>query len=138
MSQVKICPSCGLENPLCETMCLRCMADISSVSPTDSDEVIEPAEKKIVLVCNNIESSLTVRDGSVIGRDSEGRDILANFLTVSRRHARFHSGNQWIVEDMNSTNGTWVNNRRLSPGEKYPVRSGDIIAFSRSCTFTVQ
>ena len=46
---------------------------------------------------------------------------------VSRRHARIvlRSG-QYFIEDLGSTNGTFVNRgRRLLPGDRQPLRDGD-------------
>ncbi len=48
-----------------------------------------------------------------------GRDTLCNLCvpheTVSARHARFtFQQNQWWVEDLNSTNGTFLNGERLT------------------------
>jgi len=47
-------------------------------------------------------------------------------LGVSRRHAliRPDMTNLWLI-DQNSTNGTWINDKRLSPGRQYPLKSGD-------------
>ena len=47
-------------------------------------------------------------------------------LGVSRRHAliRPDATNLWLI-DQNSTNGTWINDKRLSPGRQYPLKSGD-------------
>jgi pSer/pThr/pTyr-binding forkhead associated (FHA) protein len=48
-----------------------------------------------------------------------GRDPLCNLCvpdeTVSARHARFtYQQNQWWVEDLNSTNGSYLNGERLT------------------------
>jgi hypothetical protein len=45
----------------------------------------------------------------IIGRES-GQDVSINDLTVSTQHARlsFHH-NQWWLEDLDSTNGTFLN-----------------------------
>jgi pSer/pThr/pTyr-binding forkhead associated (FHA) protein len=48
-----------------------------------------------------------------------GRSLTSDFTithdTVSARHARFsYHHNQWWVEDLNSTNGTFLNDERVS------------------------
>jgi hypothetical protein len=51
---------------------------------------------------------------------------------VSRQHARiFVQGNQVFIEDLNSTNYTHVNQRRLTPGQPHPLNSGDEIWLGR-------
>ncbi len=51
---------------------------------------------------------------------------------VSRRHARiFSQGSQIFVEDLNSTNYTYVNQQRLTPGQPHPLNDGDEIRFGR-------
>ncbi|HZS48797.1 MAG TPA: FHA domain-containing protein [Blastocatellia bacterium] len=53
---------------------------------------------------------------------------------VSRRHARVivESG-QYMVEDLGSTNGTFVNRgRRLIPGKRQPLRSGDELIIGKT------
>ena len=45
---------------------------------------------------------------------------------VSRRHARiFVQGAQVFIEDLNSTNHTYVNQQRLTPGQPQALNSGD-------------
>ncbi len=45
---------------------------------------------------------------------------------VSRRHARLViQGGQLYVEDLNSTNFTFLNQQKLTPGQLYPIQSGD-------------
>jgi len=45
---------------------------------------------------------------------------------VGRRHARiFLQGGQGLVEDLNSTNGTFLNTTRLHPGQPQTLRAGD-------------
>ena len=47
---------------------------------------------------------------------------------VSRRHARILQKSEGIyLEDLNSTNFTFLNNDRLHPGRLYPLKNGDEI-----------
>src|SRR5262245_44117188 len=53
---------------------------------------------------------------------------------VSRRHARIQfSNNQYLIEDLGSTNGTFVNRGpRLPPGAKQPLKNGDEIIVGKT------
>jgi pSer/pThr/pTyr-binding forkhead associated (FHA) protein len=53
---------------------------------------------------------------------------------ISRRHARIinHNG-QYFIEDLGSTNGTFVNRgRRLLPGKRHMLQSGDEIIVGKT------
>lgn len=57
------------------------------------------------------------KDSLTVGRAPENDLVitpeLAGWETVSRRHARiYRQGEDWIVEDLSSTNGIYVNGRR--------------------------
>ncbi len=53
---------------------------------------------------------------------------------VSRRHARIQFlNNQYLIEDLGSTNGTFVNRGpRLAPGAKQPLNNGDEIIVGKT------
>jgi hypothetical protein len=53
---------------------------------------------------------------------------------VSRRHARIQcQQNQYLIEDLGSTNGTFVNRGpRLLPGNKQPLKNGDEIIVGKT------
>jgi hypothetical protein len=53
---------------------------------------------------------------------------------VSRRHARIiRENNQFFIEDLGSTNGTFINRgRRLLPGNRHPLNNGDEIIVGKT------
>jgi hypothetical protein len=60
----------------------------------------------------------------VIGRSSGCQLVVADD-TVSRRHAElFVEEGRWLLRDLDSSNGTWVNGRRIVEAE---VRPGDVL-----------
>jgi predicted component of type VI protein secretion system len=65
-------------------------------------------------------------DQLVIGRDSSS-NIAINDAEVSRKHARLNfQGGKYVIEDLGSTNGTFVNGQRLvSP---VVLKSGDVVS----------
>jgi hypothetical protein len=51
---------------------------------------------------------------------------------VSRKHARiFVQGDQVYIEDLNSTNYTYVNQQKITPGQPHPLNDGDEVRFGR-------
>jgi predicted amidophosphoribosyltransferase len=51
---------------------------------------------------------------------------------VSRRHARiFVQGTQVLIEDLNSTNYTYVSQQKLTPGQPHPLNDGDEVRIGR-------
>ncbi len=65
-------------------------------------------------------------DQVIIGRDSSCT-IAINDAEVSRKHARLSfQGGKYVIEDLGSTNGTFVNGQRLvSP---VVLKSGDVVS----------
>lgn len=65
-------------------------------------------------------------DQLIIGRDSSSA-VAINDAEVSRKHARLNfQGGKYVIEDLGSTNGTFVNGQRLaSPAV---LKSGDVVS----------
>src|SRR3954453_8984352 len=72
----------------------------------------------------------------VIGRSTPGLGSLGGDSEISRVHARIYHdpSGQLIVEDLGSTNGTFVNGNRIAAAT--PVRSGDQVRVGQT-TMTV-
>ena len=63
-----------------------------------------------------------------IGRTA-GNDIVIDNLAVSALHATVHNkDNSAVLEDMNSTNGTFVNDKRV---KHHNLKNGDIIGIGK-------
>ncbi|HBY94737.1 MAG TPA: ABC transporter ATP-binding protein [Chloroflexi bacterium] len=62
-----------------------------------------------------------------IGRDPQN-DVALNHPAISRNHARLtQRGGAVVIEDLDSSNGTFVNGERLVVGQPRPLRPGDTI-----------
>jgi hypothetical protein len=100
---------------------------ISPVAPVRS--------KKVPAVLNLVEgkgpqSVDLVPPETLIGRDA-GCHVSIPDSSVSHRHARiYHSDGEWYVEDLGSTNGTFVNDRPLT--RPVILRPGDTVSVGRS------
>jgi FHA domain/Domain of unknown function (DUF1707) len=72
----------------------------------------------------------TLRAASLlIGRSSACQLVLGDD-TVSRRHAELRVQDDcWVLRDLGSSNGTWVNGRRVVEAE---VRPGDVVQLGAS------
>lgn len=71
------------------------------------------------------------KDVFTIGKAAENDLCLADNKTISRNHARILcSGNGFSLQDMNSTNHTCLNGRRLEGGKEELLQNGDRIQLS--------
>lgn len=77
----------------------------------------------------NGENIIINKDCFSIGKDSLNIDLrIADNSAVSGRHAIIRkSGNQVVIEDDHSTNGTFVNGEKLSDDQTRIINNGDVI-----------
>jgi hypothetical protein len=67
---------------------------------------------------------------TIIGRSMEQCEIALNDSFLSQQHARLElRGDQWVLEDLNSTNGTFVND--IEVRDATIVEEGDIVRLGR-------
>jgi serine/threonine-protein kinase len=73
----------------------------------------------------------------MVGRDRTCSIVLSH-PAVSRRHARITlNGSAWVLEDLQSANGTYVNNTRV---DKVKLKAGDVVRFGAdpACTYVLR
>lgn len=70
----------------------------------------------------------------LVGRSKESCGVWIDSSKVSKKHAAFvrDAGGGWVLRDLGSTNGTYVNDRRLDKDERARVSSGDSVRFGRA------
>ncbi len=87
--------------------------------------------RKTILMTNLLHTpSRSTESGTVwsLGRSSTCAIALDN-PSVSRCHAviGYHPDEGLYISDLNSSNGTWVNRRRVPPMQRIPLQDGDIV-----------
>ena len=115
-SLVRVCSECGAKNPSNARKCSHCHEDISDVIPT-ADTAPMPEIKLAAFVLKSLDDRITFKidhDNIIVGREHELKNYLATKIFVSRRHCRFTLENdELFVEDLQSANGTYVNNQKI-------------------------
>jgi tRNA A-37 threonylcarbamoyl transferase component Bud32 len=122
------CFRCGAANDPRHRYCTTCGYDLSG-RRAQVDHVLLPNGRPLrcrLMVRNGPLAGQCYtlhQDTTTIGRTA-GNDIIVPDPTVSRRHARlvFHGG-QWYLEDLDSSNGTFVNGVRIA--RPAPLLEGD-------------
>lgn len=70
-----------------------------------------------------------------VGRDPANDYYLSGKNYVARQQATFiYERKMWFLRDNNSTNGTYINGKRLEPGKKYQLAANDEICFAKQET----
>jgi hypothetical protein len=89
---------------------------------------------QVKLVNKNLNLELVVDKETLIGRECGNfKDVFSSFNQVSSKHLILKSSNsnkQWLVVDLNSSNGTKVNNQKLIPGKEYIITNGDFLVIA--------
>ncbi len=100
-----------------------------------------PTAAKLVVQADNTPFDLSGKSEWVIGREDPVSNIYPDIdLTphggedggVSRIHAKLYvQGAQFMIEDQNSTNFTFVNRQKLAPKTPTPIKDGDELKLGR-------
>jgi hypothetical protein len=146
------CSACGQLNPAGQAFCDNCGASLAgqpaAVGPAVGPAVPPPPvapppamRPRLVVTATGAQFDLTGKAQVLVGREDPVSGIFPEVdLTphggdaagVSRRHARLtFNGYQWTIEDLNSTNFTFVNNQKLTPGVPQPLNNGDQVRLGK-------
>lgn len=76
-------------------------------------------------------AALATAEGIIVGRVPDQCHLTIDDISVSRRHFRLRqvSAEMLSVEDLGSTNGTFVAGRRLTPGQPESIAAGAYVVF---------
>lgn len=139
------CLSCGHENPPDARFCENCGAALTvpAEAPVEPTVEVPPAPPvapvaALIIAETGAELPLDFSKGEVlIGRaDPVSRVFPDVDLTphggyeagVSRKHCRIlKQGDQFLVEDLQSTNGTKLNGQFIPPNQPRPLKDGDVL-----------
>ncbi|HST89304.1 MAG TPA: FHA domain-containing protein, partial [Ktedonobacterales bacterium] len=123
------CLRCGAGNDPRNLFCTTCGYDLSG-SRARADRYLTPGgvplRCRIVLRNGPLagQAFLLHQDVTTLGRGA-GNDVMIPDGTISRAHARlFFAKRQWLIEDLGSSNGTFVNGQRVA-GRPVPLKHGD-------------
>lgn len=115
------------------------MSNDTDRHPTDGETMLagsrrsadERHEACLVIIRGARLGSRIVPDGKplVIGRAVDA-DFQISDRSISRRHCRIcHEGGRYWVEDLDSTNHTWLNDEKI---ERAALRDGDLVRISQT------
>ena len=141
------CPSCGDRVPTDTTVCPSCNATVVDADRTQvlsrvgHEPVFGQAPGSGSTTTRVSAATLMVRSGpqagerfslagdvTRLGRHPDS-DISLDDISVSRRHAEIrHDGDEYVLRDVGSLNGTYVNQRRV---DSVVLQQGDEILIGR-------
>lgn len=155
MTNIKNCPACQAENPSDATVCTHCGASLIALAPVNTTVRVPDSAPKAPLPKNIVELTQLYADAlvfQVLGHDQPvlvkggGKVLIGRFtpgetppsidlnpyngaiLGVSRMHAQIlRVDNVYTIQDLGSTNGTWLNETRLPANQQFPLNSGDLL-----------
>jgi len=126
----KICPVCKTKNDANALICKNCSYDISTVPIIEDDFNI--------LTIIGRDFSYAITKDTVLGREATGKEHFID-KAISRKHAKvFYKDGIWYIEDLNSTNGTYINSKRILPLKEYELKDGDKINLANKIEFVVK
>ncbi|MHB8845502.1 MAG: FHA domain-containing protein [Nitrospirota bacterium] len=135
------CTQCQRENIEGALFCEECGTQLEAKNEQQETMKENPTERLVLSSADGSTLEIPAKNDVVIGREDPISEVFPDLdLTgfggmekgVSRRHAVIHhSGPDYTVEDMGSTNGTYVNRRKVLPNAPQAIKPGDEIRFGK-------
>jgi hypothetical protein len=148
----RFCEECGFE--LTNVPETAAQVSVKTASPATvpeaSSNIPEPSPQNLVpadsapptpyvgarMVMNSSGSIFKLGDATVVGREDASIQIdfdgYPDGKYISHRHAQIVRMNgKYYIEDLGSSNHTWVNDIKLASGQSEPLKDGDKIRFGK-------
>ncbi len=135
------CKECQTENVAGALFCEECGAKLEEKIELAEPEVEIGGAKLMLASPEGTTLDIPAKDEVMIGREDPISEVFPDVdLTdlgglekgVSRKHAVIHhAGADYTVEDMGSTNGTFLNRKRIQPHAPETIKPGDEIRFGK-------
>ncbi|MBI5670188.1 MAG: FHA domain-containing protein [Chloroflexi bacterium] len=156
MNGTKVCSNCNKDIPNDASFCSYCgtiqvgLLPPQTTTRVPDEPVLPPLREQIVHLTELYDDMLAIlipdeaqpilvrgEQKIVLGRSGFVTDPVptvdltpynAAGLGVSRQHAVIsRPGDQYVIQDLGSTNGTWVNEVRLAKDKFHELNSGDVV-----------
>jgi len=137
------CTECQMENIEGALFCEECGVKLEAAGEVKDATKDEETEGTLMVLKSLDGSKLEIpaKDEIIIGREDPISDLFPDVdLTglggmekgVSRKHAVIHrAGAAYTVEDMGSTNGTYINKKKIQPHAPQTIKVGDELRFGK-------
>ncbi len=137
------CPACGSENTSGGSFCEECGASLGSPQAEGGAPASAPPAARTTGPRLEIGGKTFPldKDQVTIGRKSQADGIFPDIdLTdddpgafISRRHGRvIKQGQDFIFEDVGSSNGSFVNDTRVNASVQHPLKEGDLLRLGKT------
>ncbi len=147
--EVKVCDNCKHRNPVTAVECEKCGYDLTFAFPQKIDDSLEEKDNTSNANEKSVDSSsaksgdwemisianendrLIIGDSITVGRDCEWFSNQFNSSNyTSRTHAKLRVSNGKLEVMDASTNGTFVDEKRIPKMEWQAIEDGDTVRFA--------
>ncbi len=136
--KLRKCSSCGAfaKSVRC-TKCGQLTKEIISAPASSTEKIIAPtAANKLErmpdhLVCLSTDLRIGLSHEAIIGRRGSYGTAFQLFPTISGLHAKLlQTESGWQIEDIGSSNGTFLNGNKIEQHKPTDIKIGDVIRFA--------